>query len=509
MRYFFALIFVLFTPFSVLASTEFGTKIDAYYRYDKDGIPTIEQRIALTNKISSQYATEYTMEFKGENPKKFKAWDAKGEIKVSFLENKIVLPFNDAVAGKDKTLNFWITYEGTPAVHNGQTWEVMIPRLDYPDEVDSYRIILEIPQKFGRLAFVNPNPSHITDNIYTFASPSIKKSGLVAIFGDFQTLSFNLKYTLDKPGEIAIPSDTSYQRVFYTKIEPKPKNITVDKDGNWIAKYESAPGDIFVEGQANVLSSPAQIVPSPSFEQLKDLTQATKLWPKSTLDLKTPRKIYEYTNSANSFVSLARTTGIPARVIIGFNNGSLGEWPQYWDWNRAMWVSFDSNYLTFFIYGYRDQFPLPTNIKVNAIDYTEFQDTPLETKIEIPNVIYPPLGATVYLTVTNPNAFAIYHTTLSGFEQKEIVSLPPLSSVRLALPIKPNVGLNFKSKQLSFRVGDLSLEYNIDSKKYLLWHGTLAIIASFIFIFMGVTAHQAWSVYLQGRPRRYHLRRES
>ena len=114
------------------------------------------------------------MEVKGELPKNLKAWDNKGALKISILDNKIVMPFNDEVAGIGKTLNFWMTYEGTQALHNGQTWEVLIPKLDYPEEVDSYRIILEVPKNFGRLAFVNPNLSHIADNIYTFAAPNIK-----------------------------------------------------------------------------------------------------------------------------------------------------------------------------------------------------------------------------------------------------------------------------------------------------------------------------------------------
>ena len=76
------------------------------------------------------------------------------------------------------------------------------------------------------------------------------------------------------------PPDTSYQRVIYTKIDPKPRNISVDSDGNWLAEYDSAV-EVSVSGQANVLSSPAQIVPSPSFEQLKALTNPTKLWPQS------------------------------------------------------------------------------------------------------------------------------------------------------------------------------------------------------------------------------------
>ena len=541
----------LFFPMSTLASSEFGTNIDIRYRYDKQGIPAVEQRVSLTNKVSTRYATEYTMEFNSDLPKNLKAWDNKGPLKIMILDKKIVLPFNDAVDGKDKTLNFWMTYEGLPALQNGQTWEVLVPKLDYPDEVDSYRIILEIPKNFGRLAFVNPNPSYITDNVYIFASPSVKKSGLVAIFGDFQTLGFDLKYKLDKPGEIALPPDTSYQRVTYNKIDPHPTSIRVDRDGNWLARYDQ-PVEVRLSGQANVLSSPAQIVASPSFERLKILTNPNKLWPQKPIDLKTPRKIYDYVvenleyniqtgntcvTFTNLFVSLARTAGIPARAVVGYaytNNPKLKpvgiegdvlhEWPQYWDWNRALWISvdptwgktsggfdyfsqFDFEHLSFLIYGEHDQFLLPIDIQVKVVDYKEFENLPLTTTIDMPQFIYPPFGTSIYLTVTNPNPYAVYHTSLLGFEQREIVSLPPFASVRLELPIKPNFALNLKPQSLKLRVGELALEYNIDNNKYLFWHVTLAIFTSIVLIGLGYVAHQTWSVHLQGRPRQHHLRR--
>lgn len=69
------------------------------------------------------------------------------------------------------------------------------------------------------------------------------KTGVTLGFGDTQIFSFTLNYHLENPlnkeakTKIALPPDTSFQRVFYESIEPKPKNILIDNDGNWLAEY--------------------------------------------------------------------------------------------------------------------------------------------------------------------------------------------------------------------------------------------------------------------------------
>src|SRR3989344_3857623 len=105
----------------VFAQGEFEVDSNVTYRYDKNGIPTVEQKITLTNKTSYQYASKYEMEIIGDNPTNIRAWDSVGPMKLE-IGNKITAYFNNPVAGIDKSYQFHISYQGKAAVHNGQVW---------------------------------------------------------------------------------------------------------------------------------------------------------------------------------------------------------------------------------------------------------------------------------------------------------------------------------------------------------------------------------------------------
>jgi len=70
---------------------------------------------------------------------------------------------------------------------------------------------------------------------------------VTAGFGQFQVFSFNLSYHLENPlslnsqTEIALPPDTAFQKVYFSKIEPKPNDVKIDQDGNWLAVYKLTP----------------------------------------------------------------------------------------------------------------------------------------------------------------------------------------------------------------------------------------------------------------------------
>src|SRR3989344_9588431 len=134
-KYIFLIIFILFLfPMGILAEGEFEVDSNVTYRYDKNGIPTVEQKITLTNKTSYQYASKYEMEIIGDNPTNIRAWDSVGPMKLE-IGNKITAYFNNPVAGIDKSYQFHISYQGKAAVHNGQGWEVNVPKSN-----DAYRL---------------------------------------------------------------------------------------------------------------------------------------------------------------------------------------------------------------------------------------------------------------------------------------------------------------------------------------------------------------------------------
>ncbi|MEK7163513.1 MAG: transglutaminase family protein [Patescibacteria group bacterium] len=409
------LLFIFVFPIRVFAEGEFKVGLDVTYKYNREGVPTVEQKITLTNKTAYQYASKYEMEISGDNPTNIKAWDSAGPLKVD-ISDKITAYFNNFVAGIDKSYQFHLSYLGKPALHNGQVWEV-----NFPKSNDDYRLSVIIPKNFGRLAFSSPSPESNNGEVIVFNNA---KSGVVAAFGDFQTYKFDLSYTLQGPGTIALPADTGYQRVFYDSLTPAPANVKIDEDGNWLAYYNQELNQNLVikaQGTANVLSEPALLVPA---TDLAVYLQPTRYWPSDNQEFirlaqryKTPKEIYDFVVSSLSygfnnvrkggllalenpnnslcqeftdlFITMNRAANIPAREINGFayttdnrlrplflaGTDILHAWPQYWDEKRQTWISVDPtwekttggidyfskldfNHFTFVTHGAKDDTPL-------------------------------------------------------------------------------------------------------------------------------------------------------
>lgn len=195
--------------------------------------------------------------------------------------------------------------------------------------------------------------------------------------------------------EIAIPPSTNYQDIQIDDINPKPPNIIVDKDSNWLAEYKLMPLetlDVEVNGKARILISPKK--EKITKEKLNLYLKENPFWETSNVNiknlaktLKTPYAIYEYTvknltydlsrvterkarvggakvlkdpksavclEFTDLFISLARAAGIPAREIDGFaytENSKerplslvkdvLHAWPEYYDYGRETWIMVD------------------------------------------------------------------------------------------------------------------------------------------------------------------------
>src|SRR3990167_5588710 len=220
-------------------------------------------------------------------------------------------------------------------------------------------------------------------------------------YGDYQVYRFNLRYQLENANlfpvrtEIALPPSTNYQNVSIDDILPKPTDVVVDRDGNWLAQFSLKSRErieVNVLGNAQVYLNPKpQEVKS---EDLSEYLKPTKYWqtndPKiqrHAKELKTPEAIYNYTlktlkydfqrvkkgqvrlgaldalNKPDSavclefsdlFIALSRAAGIPAREVNGFAytaNSSerplslikdvLHAWPEYYDSKRRAWIMVD------------------------------------------------------------------------------------------------------------------------------------------------------------------------
>lgn len=396
---------------SVKAEGEFTTDVDVTYTVKETGITEVSNKITLTNVFSNLYATSYSIILDSINPRNIKAYDTNGllilETDTKDSKTTISVKFNDSVLGKDKSRTFWIDYEESSfAVRTGEVWEISIPRLSDNSNFNSYYVNLLIPEKLGQEAYISPTPRNKFNSNgyinYKFNKDDVIKTGVVAGFGDFQVFSFNLNYHLENPlvheavTEITLPPDTSFQRVYYTNLSPKPIETKLDSDGNWIAVYNLKAREkvnVIASGSVQIFSS-IRPFSKPSNNSLTESLKADIYWEANNPDiaklakeLKTPKAIYDFVSNklkydfsrvepnverfgalkalenpnnaicmeyTDLFIAIARSAGIPAREVDGFAytenpkiqplslvNDVLHAWPEYYDFEKKSWIPID------------------------------------------------------------------------------------------------------------------------------------------------------------------------
>ena len=407
----FLFLLILFLPKTIYSADEFVTDVDVEYRVLNSGITKVVHKISIENLFTNLYATSYKLTLENISPTNIKAiYNGKEflpSVKARDKSIDIDINFDDAVVGKGKIRTFEIIYENSAfAQRTGEVWEISIPKLSSNSDYRSYNLSLSVPETFGLEAYVSPKPVTTTTEsgryIYKFNKNIITQTGITAGFGAFQVFSFTLNYHLENPlsksseVEIAIPPDTNLQRVYYSTIDPRPSEVKIDIDGNWIALYYLKPReriDIKVDGSVQIFSGPRSFL-KPSEETLIKYLNSTEYWNSESqkikeisLNYKNAKDIYDFVvntlsysyervspenkrlgsikalNEPNSatcmeftdlFIAIARAAGIPAREINGYAytenpkiqplslvNDVLHSWPEYWDFQNQMWIQID------------------------------------------------------------------------------------------------------------------------------------------------------------------------
>ena len=412
-RLLFFLAFFYLTSQSVQVSqakNDFGLTTIAEYKVEDTGKTQVTNTITIKNTTSQLLAKSYTLSLSGIEPKNIKAFEEGKKLSVFQLTEgdsvKLRVDFEDTLPGIGKARTFVITYEEeTLATKTGDVWEVFIPKLANPQVFDEYKVLLSTTKSFGEEAYISPDAREIIDKderrIYIFQKEDLI-NGISAGFGQSQVFSFTLNYHLQNSAnkktqmEIAIPPDTSTQKMFYEEIDPLPANLYQDSDGNWITSYTLLPRQkklVKVKGSVQIFSKPRKFI-QPSTSSLLENTKPQEVWQSDdpgikelAESLKTPEEIYNYvtktlvynydrvkpeaerlgaknalanptnaicTEFTDLFIALARANGIPAREINGyaysenpkiqplsFVSDVLHAWPEYWDEELSTWIPVD------------------------------------------------------------------------------------------------------------------------------------------------------------------------
>lgn len=401
-------LFILLFSSKTSAASNFSTDYDIKYRVFENENTHVEINITLTNQTSTFYASSYKIQVGFADIQNVKAFDPDGNILGNLSkdneEQAIEVNFNRRVTGIGNKLNFNISFDTRQVAQKlGNIWEVNIPGFSTESDYSTLNVQVSVPQSFGKASYIKPQIKNLSQkgDTYTFTKEELEKSGISIAFGDNQIYKFNLIYHLQNKNlfptrtEIALPPNTNYQDVQIENIDPRPTNVRVDNDGNWLAEYSLPPGkkmDVEARGKIKISLSPKK--ESETDRKLSDYLKEKNYWQVSDNkikslagSLKTPRAIYDYSvnhlkydysrvtsnkprvgalsliddpSSAvcleftDLFVTLARAAGIPAREIDGYAytqnsrqrplslvKDVLHAWPEYYDKDLQTWIMID------------------------------------------------------------------------------------------------------------------------------------------------------------------------
>lgn len=385
----FSLIFFI-TPKSASAAsdfaTSFATSYEVNYDIDETGIATVTEDIILRNLSDRLYASTFSITIGASDVTDVEARDNQGVLKhsVTHLDKKtqIKVEFTQQVVGRGKEYAWNLKFKSKDFAQKiGKSWQVSVPKIASLENLESFDLSLSVPVAFGDPSSIQPEPNRQTERNgklnYFFSKDQLTESGIFAAFGSDQTLQFNLLYTLNNDGilpkvmTVALPSNTSYQEVLLNKIEPKPENVTVDDDGNYLGWFKVSQRqklEVRVEGLSKLYLDNLENLPPLSESKRNSYLSGTSAWTvespaiKTKTDelinnrnLKTSEKaklLHKFTANAlkfdfkrftdvnptrldaltvlnnptqalsneyaNLFVALARAADIPARKIIGY-----------------------------------------------------------------------------------------------------------------------------------------------------------------------------------------------
>jgi len=402
-------LFFLTAPTSpVFADNNFDTRLDARYQVFENGVTQVTQTFSLTNKTPKFYVSEYAVVVGSNQITQVVAQEKDLVLETNVVtttnQTSISVVFPEPLVGEGKTRTFTITYR-TPdlAVINGQGLEVSVPKLASRTDFSSYTVSVVTPQKYGSPSRSFPQYTNVLpekQNVVTIFN-GLTDESVTLLFGKEQYYKLTLRYNLENPTgttgviQVALPPDTSRQKIEYIDLNPEPLTIKPDVDGNWIATYEiQAERQLTVYATLQAKVSLETDTTIPVYQPTASLTAPAEFWPTThtsitsiSQNLSDVRSIYNYvvntldynyqkTGDLNKrlgaltalqqpqnatcmeftdlFVTLARSKDIPSRRVTGFaytqNNtlrplglveDILHAWPEYFDSEKKEWVAVD------------------------------------------------------------------------------------------------------------------------------------------------------------------------
>lgn len=254
---------ILLTAFthSTQASSDFSYNVAVNYRVTSDASTRVQETYSVTSHTANKYLSNIQLSTPTDDVKNISVEYSDGSS-IPFTTTKkhtevsgypydyveVDINFTRQTSGFGTTWSFVVSYDTSKLVETkGGAHTVYVPAISQ-DVSESYSVKLSVPEGFGTLHTTGPRPiSQTTKNgqvTYEFNKKDLVDKSLALVFGDSTIYKINFNFPLNNDSPItqtftvALPPNTSGQKIIVRSLNPQPKNTRLDVDGNILADYD-------------------------------------------------------------------------------------------------------------------------------------------------------------------------------------------------------------------------------------------------------------------------------
>ncbi len=407
---------------------------------DFEKFASVDTILEIENKAAAETPNSIAVPVYGVNVKGISAKyeDNNGSISTTYDETNqtIALETNRSYKGKGNKWSLKLSYSTDLVNEMGDSHLILLSPT--PDQISGLDVVSEqrellLDLNLGaatRLGAKTPTSGvAIGQQILTWKESSNIAYATGVVYGDSALASVQVNTTLEnnswwwKDFTVVLPPDTNQQRVVIDNIEPKPRNVRVDIDGNVLLEYRlrprasmevSASAKVLVNNYTYAMNKAQDTISDQELAGLSSYVKKSGRWTPITIELDTslptlvlvndiaegirnldPTKYGENEfdqniNMNDKFVGTLRDFNIPARVVRGVVFEDQQSVPRAWaevyisglGWitvdsmgETQGFVTADARYVALLIRSSNDSWP-PSRLKDTTVAYVEGSELP-------------------------------------------------------------------------------------------------------------------------------------
>ncbi len=287
-----AFVFISTAHTQVHADENFTTTVSTTYTVQSTGITNVSHQFSVANNTPTTYLKQYTLQTSNQELQQVRAVSEDTPIDPEVLtrdqKTTVTLNFPTEVVGQGKKRTFTISYDVAGlATVGGSVLELKLPKLSSGEQFDARSVTVVTPVAYGGPVRSSRQPDTTQSDTTTFTAVFNNLGGdaLSLFYGESQTFKMTLRYNLENSSSsrgiahIARPPETPLQKMHYHELDPLPKQLKSDEDGNWIATYELSPQTattVYLTAYAHLTLEPSLLVPQA--QVLPQHTHSQKYW---------------------------------------------------------------------------------------------------------------------------------------------------------------------------------------------------------------------------------------